>query len=243
MTSAELNQALNNAVTARDWALIRVLGEQALADGVAADAILYNLGLAYLQENDLALAVSVFLAIPKQARDQDVDKALKDALTRSGLDDSELDLGSHGLRAVLVDFSRGISPVPFQAISTLSFLLFIVTALLALHISKGKKAFLTTRRGRLSLSLVCILALMGLCSLGVEWFSKTYRGQWCAVVSHGTNVLSQPNQDATVVRNLELASPVLALSDVKKSWVQILHASGTSGWVESLKLRCVDEPK
>lgn len=243
MTSAELNQAINNAVTARDWALIRVLGEQALADGVATDAILYNLGLAYLNENDPALAVSVFLAIPKQARDQDADKALKDALTRSGLDDSELDLGSHGLRTLLVDFSRGVSQVPFHVISTLSLLLFFVAALLALHTFKGKKAFLTTLLGRLLLSLMCILGLMGLCSLGVEWFSKTYRGQWCAVVSVGTNVLSQPNQDATVVRNLELASPVLAVSDVKKPWVQILHASGTSGWVESLKVRCVDESK
>lgn len=243
MTSAELNQALNNAVTARDWALIRVLGEQALADGVATDAILYNLGLAYLNENDPALAVSVFLAIPKQVRDQEADKALKDALSRSSLDDSELDLGSHGLRSVLVDFARGISPVPFQVITAISLPLFFIAALLALHLSKGKKAFLTTRVGRLSLSLSCFLGLTVFCSVGAEWFSKTYRGQWCAVVSVGTKVLSEPNQDATVVRNLELASPVLAVSDVKKPWVHILHASGVSGWVESLKVRCVDERK
>lgn len=243
MTSTELNQAINNAVTARDWALIRVLGEQALADGVATETILYNLGLAYLQENDPALAVSVFLAIPKQARDQDAQKALKDALTRSGLDDSDLDLGSHGLRAVLVDFAGVISPVPFPVISAVCLPLLFVVALLTLHLSKGKKAFLTTRLGRLSLSLSCLLVLMGLGSLGVEWFSNAQRGQWCAVVSVGTNVFTQPNQDATAVRNLELASPVLAVSDVKKPWVQILHASGISGWVESLKVRCVDEPK
>ena len=243
MTSAELNQALNNAVTARDWALIRVLSEQALADGVATDAVLYNLGLAYLNENDPALAVSVLLAIPKQVRDQDVDKALKDALSRSSLDDSALDLGSHGLRSVLVDFARGISPVPFQVISAMSLLLFFVAALLTLHLSKGKKAFLTTRVGRLSLSLLCFLGLMVFCSVGAEWFSKTYRGQWCAVVSVDTNVLSQPNQAATVVRDLEPASPVLAVSDAKKPWVRILHASGVSGWVESLNVRCVDGPK
>lgn len=243
MGNADFNQAINTAVDAGDWALVRTLGEKVVAEGLANDAVLYNLGLAYLKANDLALAVSVLVAIPKSARDKAVDEALIQALSRSGLERSQLELGSHGFKTLLVDVAQVLSPPLLQAITAISLPLFLVAALFAARIDRARKAVLSTWSWGLAAFSASLFGFATVFSLGLTWFSENYQGQWCAVVSSAANIYVQPNQDAEVLRQLQSASPVFAISDVKGPWVHVLHASGTSGWVESLKVRCVDEPK
>jgi hypothetical protein len=243
MGSLDLRQSLNDAIDSNNWSQVRVLGEKAVAEGVASRVVLHNLGLAYLHENEPALAVSVLLAIPKHDRDENTNKALVDALTRSNVDISELDLGAHGFRALLVDFAENIAPAPFKLISAISLPLLVVSIVLAIRATKTTKSLFGTVFGRLVMSVMGLAGIAILLSLGLAWFSDAYRGHWCAVVSTGGKVRLQPDPGAELIRDLQTGSPLLAGSDPKKRWVHILHSSGALGWIESINLRCVDDAK
>lgn len=243
MQSAELHQSINHAIDASDWGQIRTLGEQALAEGEATSQILYNLGLAYLQENNPSSALAVLLAIPRKYRDQSSQKAIQEALARANLDQSTLDLGSHGLETALVEMAEVIAPVPFQFISSISLLLLIFAIIVVVRLSKTRQSFLNSRFGRMLGFGIGVLALIVMASLSLGWFSSYYRGDWCAIVASDAKIHLQPNVESEVIREIQTASPVLATSNTRRPWVSILHSSGASGWVESLKMRCVDEPK
>jgi hypothetical protein len=243
MDSPDLRQSMNDAIDSNNWSQVRVLGEQAVAEGGASHAVLHNLGLAYLHGNEPALAVSVLLGIPKHDRDENTNKALVDALTRSNVDISELDLGSHGFRALLVDFAENIAPAPFKLISAISLPILLVSIVLAIRATKTAKSLFATVFGRLIMSVMCLAGIAILLSLGLAWFSDAYRGCWCAVVSTSGKVRLQPDQGAEVIRDLQTGSPLFATSDPRKVWVRILHSSGAVGWIESINLRCVDGGK
>jgi hypothetical protein len=233
MLPRDFTPAFNDAVNAKDWKLVIVMGEQAVAEHAASNDILYNLGLAYLKSNNVPMANGVFLAIPKNERDSRTNGALNESLRLSNASSEDLLLGSHGFRGGFVTLAEAIPTGAMAAITATGLWLLIV--LFVIYISTQYKRMRNVFSALLVLSLIVIA--IGATSLSIQY---VYESHWGAIIADGSSsIYATPEEGAKVVRTMNSGKPVLVLGQAKGPWLRVLNADGDSGWVQSMDVRVI----
>jgi uncharacterized membrane protein YgdD (TMEM256/DUF423 family) len=233
MLTPDFNATFNQAIETKDWSLVIMLGEEAVAENAASNAVLYNLGLAYLKQNKPSMATSVFLSVPSDQRDLKTSDALSESLRLSTGSMDDLSLGAHGLKGSLVTAAAAIPANGIQAIF-MAGLGFLIVALLTIVFSRA-----TRWRRWLQISLVLGVLLSTFGGAGFA-LNRWYSGNWGAIISGGmAPLMSSPIESSSVVANLKPGYPVFVLGAKEGPWLRIWDADGHEGWIKSLDVRVI----
>jgi hypothetical protein len=243
MSQWEFKDEFNRALDLEDWPKVITLGESHLAQYGSTPEVVYNLGLAYLKIGNSPMAVSMFLALPKNTQNaQAYISALKDSLAATGHDVDALDMGAHGLTAVAVNIANAADKLYLQAAASVS-LPFLVVLIYMRFVRPG--SVMKSAKSNFSLNTALIFtALITFVAFFVNLVSSFYSSNWCSIVSKEPAVIhSSPGAESPVVRTLSSGTPLLVLGSIKSPWLYSLESRGAHGWVDSLKVRCVVEKK
>jgi hypothetical protein len=237
MLPQDFSETFNAAVTSQDWPLVIVLGESAIAEHGASQAMIYNLGLAYLKTSKAPLAISVFLSVPISKQDPNFRAALDEGLRMAGSSKDDFELGAHGFYGAMTAVARTMTAVdPYSWCVSFLGLGILIGLLMAL----GQKLIRTPVMCsilKFSLGLcVAITAIAGV-GIGVEYF---YQCHWGSVVSKDVaSIRPVPSEKSEASKTLKPGKPVLVLGDVTTPWVHVIESDGGDGWMNAQDLRVV----
>jgi|688.fasta_scaffold391656_2 hypothetical protein len=241
MATDTFQDQFNLAIDKKDWPNVIELGEAYIAQFGPSPEVVYNLGLAYMETGHNQMAVALFLALAKNGvRSDEHQKALEAALLKSGRSLADVDMGAHGLTAIISQTVNQMDRVKLEGYAAL-----VLPVLLAVVLFRwfGFKHFSVVKRHRIR-SLLNVLII----SLGTVMtvlfllmaLSFIYKPNWCAVVSEEPAVVrSKAASDSLSVTALVAGTPVLVLGGTSTPWLYMLESSGAHGWVDALQVRCV----
>ena len=225
----------NAAVSAGDWPLVVVLGEAALAQGSASQAIRYNLALAYVKTTQPALAVSVLVGSDDAGADRQSAGLLEDAMRQSGV-------GATAIEWVRRDKQEGIHqwqryPDQAAAASAICFLFFGLAFLSGIYARKKG-------RGR-NPAIRAVAMVAGFCGVVFLIFfgaCAVFRSEWGAVVARGGAVIhGAADQSAPEIQRLNYGDPVKVTGDIRGPWLNVSDINGNKGWISALEVRVVPD--
>ena len=231
----------NLAIEKKDWPNVIELGEAYIAQFGPSAEVVYNLGLAYMETGHNQMALALFLVLPKNGvRGDEYQNALKAALSKSGRSLTDVDMGAHGLTAIISQTVNQMDLVKLEGYAAL-----VIPVLLAVvlfrwfglkRFSESKKLKIRPLLNVLIISLGTVMTVLFL----LMTLSFIYKPNWCAVVSEEPAVVrSKAASDSLSVTALVAGTPVLVLGGTSTPWLHMLESSGAHGWVDALQVRCV----
>jgi hypothetical protein len=239
MAANDFSETLNAALKSQDWPLVIVLGEGALADGKASDALRYNLGLAYLKTAKPAMATAVLVSVPEPRRDEGFKALIQESLRLSSASIDDFNTGAHGLTSTLCQMATGVHRYDALtwSVTTLGLTVVLVfTRMLAQKFTSSKNIIRSTGVA----TLICGFAT--LTALGATALDYFYQSRWGVVVAEReAPIHGLPSENASVVKNLKSGKPVLVLGNPSSAWVHVIESDGASGWMGALDVRVVRE--
>ena len=247
MAGSDFNETVNAALKNQDWPLVTILGEAALAEGKASDALRYNLGLAYLKTDKPSMATAVLISVPEVRRDEAFQSLLKESLRLSSASMDDLNTGAHGLTSSLCQWSASLRPYDPLAWSVSGLALCLV--LLFVHFATQNRRLSQHKNHKMRahmrsvwigvVGLTVSVTVMALVASGLSYF---YQSRWGVVVAeNGAALQGLPAEQAAVVKNLKPGKPVLVVGNPSTAWVRVIESDGGSGWMAALDVRVVRE--
>jgi hypothetical protein len=241
MANDTFQDQFNLAIDKKDWPNVIELGEGYIAQFGPSAEVVYNLGLAYMETGHHQMAVALFLALPKDGvRSDEHQKALKAALSKSGRSLADVDMGAHGLTALISQTVNQMDRVNLEGYTALALPVLLAVVLFRWfglkRFSEAKKHKIRPLMNVLIISLGTVMTVLFL----LMGLSFIYKPNWCAVVSEEPAVVrSKAASDSLSVTALVAGTPVLVLGDTNTAWLYMLESSGAHGWVDALQVRCV----
>jgi hypothetical protein len=241
MANDAFKDQFNLAIDKKDWPNVIQLGEAYIAQFGPSGEVVYNLGLAYMETGHNQMAVALFLALPNDGvRSDEHQNALKAALLKSGRSLADVDMGAHGLTAIISQTVNQMDRVKLEGYTALVLPFLLAVVLLRgfgfRHFSVVKKHKIRPLLNVLIISLGTVMTVLFL----LMALSFIYKPNWCAVVSEESAVVrSKAASDSPSVTALAAGTPVLVLGGTNTAWLYVLESRGANGWVDALQVRCV----
>lgn len=234
MLPRDFTETLNAAIQSKDWPLVIVLAESAVAEKEASPQVLYNLGLAYLKSGNFAMANSVLVSIPEGNRDADVNLALDEALRLSGSSRDDLEIGNPGIEGVGIRLAQQLSPVDLTTWCVFALGATFVLAAILFAFRKSAKLLRVLIGLTLANVGVVIALLLGL------WVTQNFQSHWGAVVDdQGAIIRVSRSPESEAKKTLTKGKPILVVGEPRSEWVRVMDSSGGIGWVQGLHIRVI----
>jgi hypothetical protein len=241
MANDTFQDQFNLAIDKKEWPNVVELGEAYIAQFGPSAEVVYNLGLAYMETGNNQMAVALFLALPKNgARGEEYQNALKAALSKSGRSLADVDMGAHGLTAIISQTVNQMDRSKLEGYTALVLPVLLAVVLFRWfgfrHFSVVKKHKIRPLLNVLIISLGMMMTVLFL----LLALSFIYKSNWCAVVSEEPAVVrSKAVSDSPSVTALAAGTPVLVLGGTSTPWLYMLESSGAHGFMDALQVRCV----
>ncbi len=243
MSGDDFEITFNAALQQQDWPLVIILGESALAEGRASDALRYNLGLAYVKTNKPALATSVLVSVSESRRDETFKTLLSESLRLSSASIDDFDTGAHGLTSTLCLWAARIRPYDPMALAVSGLAVTMLLLMARLILRRLVTTAIMKTRCDMVVKLLVVLGFgvtcIGLAGSGLGYF---YQSRWGVVVAdQGASIFGLPTENAPLQKKLKKGKPILVLGDPTSAWVRVIESDGGAGWTASLDVRVVRE--
>jgi hypothetical protein len=241
MTNETFQDQFNLAIDKKDWPNVIDLGEAYIAQFGPSAEVVYNLGLAYMETGHHQMAAALFLALPTNgARGDEHQNALKAALLKSGRSLADVDMGAHGLTAIISQTVNQMDRVKLEGYTALVLpVLLVVISFRWFGLKRFSEAKKHTIRPLLNVLIISLGMVMTVLFLLMA-LSFIYKPNLCVVVSDEPAVVrGKAASDSLAVTALAAGTPVLVLGGTNTAWLYMLESSGAHGWVDALQVRCV----